>query len=391
MTRRVEKIYPSKGALGKVLRSSKKLKLYLGVDPTGGNLHLGHAIPLMKLQEFIEFGHQVIFLVGNFTALCGDPSGHEGARKSLTPTQIAKNMATYKKQASKVLDFSKTEMKYNAEWLSKLTFKKIIKLASNFTVQQMIERDLFQRRLKAKRPIYLHEFLYPLLQGYDSVAMNVDLEVGGTDQTFNMLAGRALQKIYNKKEKFVLTTKMVVGLDGERMSKTRGNTVNLLDGPDEMYGKIMSLRDELIVPYFELCTTVPMTKIKELSGVAKREPMGVKKQLAYEITKMYHSEREAAAAQREFEEVFQKGGIPKSPPTLEIKVGERIKIGEKTTVGDLLVRCKLTGSRSEAHRLINQGGVKVDGKKVKDYRAQVKIRDGMIVKVGKRRFTKIKG
>jgi tyrosyl-tRNA synthetase len=394
LTRRVEKIYPSKEALEKVLRSGKKLKLYLGVDPTGGNLHLGHAVPLMKLQEFINLGHHVIFLVGNFTALCGDPSGHEGTRKSLAPTQISKNMATYKKQASKVLDFSKTEMKYNADWLAKLTFEEIIKLASNFTVQQMIERDLFQRRLKAKKPISLHEFLYPLLQGYDSVAMNVDLEVGGTDQTFNMLAGRALQKIYNKKEKFVLTTKMIVGLDGRQMSKSWGNTVNILDKSNDMYGKIMSLRDELILQYFEMCTNVSLHSIKEHEEALKAgkvHPMDLKKQLAFDIVKMYHSEKEAKQAQKEFKKVVQKGALPGFIPTATGSFGTRK--GDKMKAIDLLMEVadKLAvPSRSEAKRMIIQGGVEVDKKKIKDPNKVIHVKSGMVLRYGKRSYVQLK-
>ncbi|MFQ5722840.1 MAG: tyrosine--tRNA ligase [Candidatus Aminicenantales bacterium] len=385
LTRRVDKIYPSKEALEKILRSGKKIKLYLGIDPTGGDLHLGHAVPLMKLQEFVKLGHHVIFLVGNFTALCGDPSGHEGARKRLTPAQITKNMATYKKQASKILDFSKTEMKYNADWLAKLSFAEIIKLASHFTVQQMIERSLFQRRLKAKKPIHLHEFLYPLLQGYDSVAMNVDLEMGGTDQTFNMLAGRTLQKIYNKKEKFVLTTKMITGLDGKAMSKTSGNTVNILNDPNDMYGKIMSLHDDLIIQYFEMCTNVPLQSIKAMEKdmrAGKINPMDLKKKLAFEIVKMLHSEKDAKNAGKEFERVFQKRKQPSEPPSYQA-TKKRYKIV------DLLVDTRLASSKSEAKRLIERGGVDVDGKVMDDTQKVIRIKDGSIIRVGKRRFIKI--
>lgn len=396
LTRRVSKIYPSKKALEKVLRSGKKIKLYLGVDPTGGNLHLGHAVPLMKLQEFISLGHHVTFLVGNFTALCGDPSGHEEKRKSLTPAQIAKNMTTYKKQASKVLDFSKTKMRYNADWLAKLTFEEIIKLASNFTVQQIIERDLFQRRLRAKKPIFLHEFLYPLLQGYDSVSMNVDLEVGGTDQTFNMLAGRTLQKIYNKKEKFVLTTKMIVGLDGRQMSKSWGNTVNILDGASEMFGKIMSLRDELIFQYFELCTNIPIQLIKEKEATLKsgKSPMDLKRELATETVKIYHGEKAAKQADEEFERVTQKGALPGHIPTATGSFGTMK--GNKMKAIDLLM--EVAGilsipSRSEAKRMIIQGGAATiyEGieKKIKDPNGTIQIKEGMVIRYGKRGYAKL--
>ncbi len=391
LTRRVEKIYPSKEALEKVLRKGKKLKLYLGIDPTGGNLHLGHAIPLMKLQEFIDLGHHVIFLVGNFTALCGDPSGHEGARKRLTPKEIEENMTTYKRQASKVLDFSKTEMKYNADWLAKLTFEEIIKLASYFTVQQMIERDLFQRRLKGKKPIFLHEFLYPLLQGYDSVAMNVDLEVGGTDQTFNMLAGRTLQKIYNKKEKFVLTVKMIIGLDGKTMSKTSGNTVNILDTPTDMFGKIMSMTDDLVIQYFKMCTNVPLQLIKDKERglkAGKIHPMELKKKLAFEIVKMYHSQKDAETSEKEFERMFQKQKLPAKIPAFKTKV-------ETWSLVHFLVESGLASSKSEAKRLIRQGSIRIispelisaKGKKITDLESKIKIGD--IVRVGKVRIVKL--
>lgn len=391
LTRRVERIYPSRKALEKVLRSGKKIRLYLGVDPTGGNLHLGHAVPLMKLQEFIELGHQVIFLVGNFTALCGDPSGHDGPRKRLTSVQIDKNMATYKKQASKILDFSKTEMKYNADWLAKLSFEQIIELASKFTVQQMIERSLFQRRLKAKRPISLHEFLYPLLQGYDSVAMDVDLEVGGTDQTFNMLAGRTLQKIYNKKEKFVLTTKMITGLDGKQMSKTSGNTVNILDEPNNMYGKIMSLHDDLIIQYFEMCTNVPLQSIKahkEALQKKKINPMNLKKQLAFEIAKMYHSEKDAKNAEKEFERQFQKGKLPTQIPWTAVVEKGVYTISK--LMPKLIPDYAGTATISATKRLIKQEGLEFEGKKIDDPQLEVSVKGGEIIKAGKRKVYKIK-
>jgi len=382
LTRRVEKIYPSKEAFEKVLRSGKKISLYLGIDPTGVNLHLGHAIPLMKLQEFVELGHHVIFLVGNFTALCGDPSGHEKTRKSLSQKEIEKNMVTYKKQASKILNFTKAELKYNAEWLSKLTFAKIINLASNFTVQQMIERDLFQRRIKDKKPIFLHEFLYPLLQGYDAVAMNVDLQVGGSDQTFNMLAGRTLQKIINNKELFVLTTKMITGLDGRMMSKTSGNTINILDSPSDIYGKVMSMVDELIIEYFEMCTNVSLQTIEEHKEMLKANPMNLKKKLAWELVKIYHGIKAANEAQKNFEQVFQKRELPKEGITTIPK------LSGSATITDALVEAGTVSSRSEAKRLITQGSVDINDQTITDPQYN-QISNNSIIKVGKRKFIKI--
>lgn len=388
LTRGVEKIYPSKQALEKLLRSGKKITLYLGVDPTGGNLHLGHAIPLMKLQEFVELGHNVIFLVGDFTALCGDPSGHEKVRKKLSSKQVEKNMSTYKKQAGKILDFSKVEMKYNTDWLAQLTFREIIELASHFTVQQIIERDLFQKRLKAKKEIHLHEFLYPLLQGYDSVAMNVDLEVGGTDQTFNMLAGRKLQKIYNKKGKCVLTIKMIPGLDGQQMSKTSGNTVNILDQPENMFGKLMSLNDNHIIVYFEMCTKVPLQLIKaqqKALASGRVNPMDLKKRLAFEIVKMYHSELAAQKAQKEFEQVFQKRKLPKQIPATPKAVAPG-----SYSISKLLAVSGATTSMAEAKRLIKQSGLDFEGKTVQNPQQEISIKGGEILKIGKKRFIKIK-
>jgi len=381
LNRGVEGILPSKKGLADLMRK-KKIRLYNGIDPTGADLHLGHTLVLRKLKEFQDLGHEVILLVGTFTAQIGDPSDREAPRQPLTPAQIKKNMATYRKQASKILDFKKAKIKYNGDWLAKLTFKDLTGLASHFTVPQLLERDMFQERMKKRKEIWISEFLYPLMQGYDSVAMDVDLEVGATDQTFNMLIGRKLQKIYNKKEKFVLTTPMLAGLDGRKMSKTYGNAVNLTDSPRDMFGKLMSLKDELITEYFELCTDVPTKKIKSLTQEMKKDPMGVKKQLAYEITKMYHGGKEAIKAQKGFEKVFERREAPKTMPQVKIRK-------KQFTVDAILVKCKLAQSKSEAQRLIKQGGVRVDGEKVTTSHKPLAIRDGMVIKVGKRRFIRI--
>lgn len=390
LTRRVDKIYPSRKALEKKLRSGKKLKLYLGLDPTGNNLHLGHVIPLLKLKEFLALGHKVIFLVGNFTALCGDPSGHEEVRRGLTAAEIAKNMATYKKQAGKVLNFAEVEMKYNNDWLAKLTLKETIELAAHFTVQQNIERDLFQQRLKKRKPIYLHEFLYPLLQGYDSVAMNVDLEVGGTDQTFNMLAGRTLQKVYHQKEKFVLTCQMMLGTNGQIMSKTSGNTINILDSPKDKFGKVMSIIDPMIIHYFEFATNLPLAQLKKYENglrSSRLDPMETKKKLAFEIVKLYHGEKAAQKAQEEFEERFQKKKALNP-------LGIRIKTGAMSLV-EFLLHAGLASSKSEAKRLIRQNSVKILPPGSTDLsQAQVaslatKVKTGEIVKVGKLKVVKL--
>ncbi|MEK7482475.1 MAG: tyrosine--tRNA ligase, partial [Patescibacteria group bacterium] len=364
LTRGVEKILPNKEGLAKLM-SQKKIRLYLGVDPTSPNLHLGHVIPLRKLQQFADLGHEAILLFGTFTAQIGDPSGRDERRKPLTAEQVEKNMADYQKQASKVLNFSKVKIKRNGDWLSKLTFSDVSELASRFTVPRIMERDMFQERLKKGEDIWLNEFLYPLMQGYDSVAMDVDLEIGGNDQTFNMLAGRKLQKDINKKEKFVLTTPMLVGLDGRKMSKTFDNTVNIADEPNEMYGKIMSLKDELIIPYFQICTDIESREIaimeKELKA-NKINPRDTKARLAGEIVKMYHGEKAAKAASIEFDRVFKDKKLPQDIDKISIKEKEMPII-------DLLVKTKLAVSKSSAKRLIIQGAVKIDDKPQSDWQA----------------------
>ncbi len=385
LTRRVEQILPSKEKL-KDLMLKRKIKVYWGIDPTSPNLHLGHLITLKKLKEFQELGHKVILLIGDFTAQIGDPSGRDVVRKPLTKEQVKENLKGYKRQISKILDISKLEIVFNSKWLSKLKFEDILKLASHFTVQRMLERDFFQRRLKKGNPIWIHEFLYPLMQGYDSVALNVDLEIGGSDQLFNMLCGRELMKIFKKKEKFVLTTPLLLGLDGRKMSKTFQNTVNFEDDPNEMYGKIMSMKDELIIDYFKLCTDLPLNEIEEMEGSLKRKkvnPRDLKAKLAKEIVKIFYGERKAQKAQREFERVFKEKKLPSKIPQMEIKE-------EELPILDLLVKTKLAKSKSEAKRLILQGGVKINKKAKKNWREKIKIEDGLIIQVGKKRFIKIK-
>jgi len=380
----VEEILPSKKGLFGLL-GKRKIKVYQGIDPTYPYLHLGHTIPLRKLQEFSDLGHEVFLLIGNFTAQIGDPSGREEARRPLTKEEVKKNMETYKKQASKILDFSKVKIVYNADWLSGLKFGDVLKLAGKFSVQQMLEREMFQKRIKEKRPIWLHEFLYPLMQGYDSVHLNVDLEIGGRDQVFNMLCGRELQRLYNKKEKFVLTLPILEGLDGRKMSKTFQNTVNLTDEPNDMYGKIMSLRDDLIIKYFELCTDLPLNKIKEMERELKFKrvnPRDLKAKLAREIVKIYYGKEAAGKAEEEFERVFKGRKFPKKIP--EIKIKEK-----SLNILDLLLKTKLVSSKSEAKRLILQKGVEINRVLKDDWREVVEIKKGMIIKVGKRRFVKL--
>ena len=385
LTRGVAEILPNKEGLVKLMKK-KRIYLYLGIDPTSPELHLGHAIPLRKLKQFQELGHNVIFLIGTFTAQIGDPSERDEKRKPLSLGQIEKNMATYKKQASKILDFSKIKIKYNADWLSKLSFQDLAKLTSYFTISQLLERDMFQRRLKRRKEVWVNELLYPLMQGYDSVAMNVDLEVGSTDQTFNMLVGRKLQKIYNKKEKFILTTPMLLGLDGQKMSKTFRNTVNLTDKPGDMYGKLMSLRDELITQYFKLCTEVPLKEIKVIEEELKQKkinPRDLKAKLAKEIVKLYHGERKAILAEEEFNRIFKEKKLPSKIPVF--KTSKKV-----LNILDLIFESGLVSSKSQAKRLVLEKGVKIDRKLKTNWKEKIKIKDGMILQVGKRKFIKIK-
>lgn len=382
LSRSVETYVPKEG-LKERLKSGKKMKIYLGLDPTSTRIHLGNAVPLRKLRDFQRAGHEVIFLVGSFTALIGDTSDKDAMRKPLTSVEIEQNFHTYKQQASKILDFGKAKILYNGDWLSDLSFKNIVELAQHFTVQQMIERDMYQKRLKEGKPIGLHEFLYPLMQGYDSVHMEVDMEIGGNDQLFNMLAGRTLLKAYKGKDKFVLTTPLIEGLDGRKMSKSYGNTIDLTDEPKDMFGKVMSMKDELIIKYLTICTDLPMKEINEIDKALKNglNPRDAKMRLGQEIVALYHGAEAATQAQKEFVTMFQKGGLPDEMPEFKIS-------GERNII-DLLELCKLIESRADGKRLIQQGGVKINSEKVDDMNAVIHLKKGMVVSAGKRRFAKI--
>ena len=381
LTRQVVVVLPKKKSLGDLMKK-RKIRVYLGVDPTSSLLHLGHAIPLRKLRQFQDLGHEVILLFGTFTAQIGDPSGRDKTRKSLSPREITNNMATYKKQAEKILDTKKTTYKKNGDWLGKLKFRDILKILSYFTVSQLLERDMFQERMKKGNEVWVHEFLYPMMQGYDSVAMNVDLEVGATDQTFNMLVGRKLQKIYNSKEKFILTTPLLIGLDGRKMSKTHNNTVNLTDTPEDMYGKLMGLKDKFIIHYFELCTDVSLKEIQKLKKQVETSPRDTKALLARKIVVLYHGKEKAKKAEKAFDRVFRKKEFPANISVFRIKK-------TAVTAVDLLIQTKLVVSKSEARRVLEQGGVKIGGRVVKNRDERIKIKKGIIVQVGKRRFAKI--
>ena len=382
LSRGVEAIVPKKG-LKEKMQSGKKLKVFLGIDPTSTQIHLGNAVPLRKLRDFQMAGHQVIFLVGSFTALIGDTSDKDAMRQPLTPEQVEANFHTYKEQASKIIDFSKAEIVYNSDWLSNLSFKNVVELAQHFTVQQMIERDMYQKRLKEGKPIGLHEFFYPLMQGYDSVHMEVDLEIGGNDQLFNMLAGRTLLQDYKGKEKFVLTTPLIEGTDGRKMSKSYGNVINITDEPGDMYGKVMSMTDDLIVKYLLLCTDLPLEEVDEIDKALKgsMNPRDAKMKLAREIVTLYHDKKAAMQAEQDFVNVFKKGGVPDDMPEFELS-------GDRNII-DLLKLCKLVGSKSEGRRAVEQGGVKVNDKKVTSVNDVIHLEKDMVIQVGKRRFAKL--
>ncbi len=384
LTRGVERIYPNKQALRKVLSGKKKIKLYQGFDPSMPNLHLGHLVGLLKLKQFQDLGHQVIFLIGDFTGMIGDPTNKKAARQKLSRQQVLANAKNWQKQASKVLNFSgknPVQIKFNSEWNDRYTFKDVIDVTANFTVQQMLERDFFQRRLKDQKPIYLHEFLYPVAQSIDCVEMGVDLEIGGSDQTFNMLAGRNLMKALKQKEKYVLTTKLLTDSRGEKAGKTTNNALFLNTPPNQMYGAIMAFPDEIVPLAFELLTQMASSKIETLKQ--KLEPMILKKKLALEIVGLIHSSREAEEAQIEFERVFQAGKLPGKVPVFNLD--------QKTiSLLELLKKTNLVASGGEAKRLIRQGAVEVDQKKIKDLNEIINLKKPIILRVGKKKFIKVK-
>jgi len=380
LTRGVAKILPSKESLKKLM-DQKKIRVYLGIDPTGSLLTLGHSVVLRKLQQLADLGHEVILLIGNGTVKIGDPTGKDTTRPELTNEEIENNFKDWKKQASKILNFDKIEIRRNGDWLDKLTYVDLIKIMAKTTVQQLMERDMFQDRLKNSLPIHAHEIIYPLMQGYDSVVMDVDLEIGGTDQIFNMMMGRTLQKSYNNKEKWVLATPIIDGLDGRKMSKSYGNFIALTENPIDMYGKLMKISDEMIINYFTVLTDVPMESIRkmELDIRDGGNPMEWKKKLAREITKMYHSEELASQAKVHFENTIQNKQIPEKNPTYLISASS-------TTILSLATGARKELSSSDVKRRIEQGAVSIDGKKITDPNQKITPKSGSILKTGKRDF-----
>jgi len=363
LTRGVERIFPDKKVLETVLMSGKKIRLYYGIDPTGSTLHLGHLVQLLKLRKFQDFGHEVIILIGDFTAQIGDPTDKQAARTPLTHDQVLENAKEYKKQIGKILDLTKPNIRFlhNEEWTNKLTPQDMLELASHFTVSNLLARDMFQERMKAGKEVYVHEFLYPIFQAYDAVSMDVDLQIGGNDQMFNMLAGRDLMKRKKQKEMFVLTTKLLTDPTGKKMGKTEGNMITLNDSANNMFGKVMSWSDSMIPLGFELCTDLDPTNFID------EKPRDQKIKLANEITKIYHGIEAAEKAQESFEQAFSKGGVPK-----DIEIA---KVAKDTPLVEILLKQGLISSKSEFNRLNKEGAIR-------------EIEKG-VYRIGKHRFLRI--
>ena len=375
-----------KKKLEKSVATNTPLIVKLGLDPTAPDIHLGHTVVLRKLKLFQDFGHKVIILIGDFTARIGDPTGKSVTRPPLTEEQVITNAKTYQEQIFKVLDPEKTEVRFNSEWLSKLDFADVLKLASKYTVARMLERDDFHKRYTEGRPISIHEFMYPLMQGYDSIALKADVEFGGTDQTFNLLMGRHLQGEEGMPEQTIITMPILEGLDGvQKMSKSLGNYIGISEAPSEMYGKAMSIPDELMMRYFMLVTDMSIEEQEQLSkdlesGAA--HPRDVKMKLAHTIVRLYHGEEAANFGQNEFVRVFQKHAMPTGIPEYKVAITE-----EPVFVPQLLSDAGLTASNGEARRSIKAGAFKIDGEKCNE--EHIVLKDGMVLQVGKRKFIKI--
>jgi len=380
LSRGVEDVFVKDDLISK-LKSGKQLRIKLGVDPTSPNIHLGRAVVIRKLRDFQKLGHKVIFLIGDFTALIGDPSDKLDKRPMLTEQKIKENLKTYKEQVGKIIDLKNVEFKFNSQWLSKLNFKEVAELAETFSVSQMTGRRNFKDRLDNSVEVSLREFLYPLMQGYDSVVLKSDIEIGGFDQLFNLKAGRIIQKHFGMKEQDVLTVQMLEGTDGRKMSSSWGNIVAINDFPNDMYGKIMALRDELIDKYFLLCTDVSTEEINIINEEIKngKNPKEAKMRLAREIVTIYHSKKDAESAEKNWVETFSKGGVPDDVEVLKFKEGKGLI--------DVLVENKVVESRGEFRRLIDGGGIKkTDGTQIKDPNI---LAENDTYKIGKRRFVKL--
>jgi tyrosyl-tRNA synthetase len=366
------------------LESGKPLRVKAGFDPTAPDLHLGHTVLINKLKQFQDLGHEVLFLIGDFTAMIGDPTGKSATRPPLSPEDIEKNAETYKEQVFKILDPAKTTVMFNSEWMGQMTAADMIKLAATQTVARMLERNDFEDRYKSGTPIAIHEFLYPLVQGYDSVAMDADIELGGTDQKFNLLMGRTLQSHFGKKPQCTLTMPILEGLDGvQKMSKSLGNYIGIKDEPNDMFGKVMSVSDDLMWRYYELLSFLSLEEIEELKRSVENgeNPRNVKIKLALELIERFHSAEAAQSALKDFETKFSKNAIPDEMP--------EFTFNEAMPLANLLKEAGLVGSTSDAHRMIKQGAVKLNGEKIEDGRVTVEACEKQVYQVGKRKFARI--
>jgi len=391
LTRGVDTIYPTKEELEKVLRSGKKLKLYQGFDPTGTHLHIGHMIGLRKLRQWQDLGHHVIFLIGDGTGEAGDPSGKTKSRDTFfTSKQLRQNAKDYILQAGKIVRFegeNPIEIRYNGDWLNSLTKPEILDLLGHFSLQQLEERDLFVERKEQDQTVNMREFIYPVLQAYDSVAMEVDLEIGGSDQMFNMLAGRQLVKEMLKKDKFVMTTPLLADSNGVKIGKSEGNVIAVTDKPEDLFGKIMTLPDNVIVKAFEYLTDIAMNKIYaiEKSINAGENPVKYKKKLAYEIVKQLNDKKSAEQAQEHFEKTVQQKEMPQEIPTITLPSN----LNSGATIAEVIVALDLVESKAEAKRVIEQHGVTIDNEVIDNPKQAFTPEDRMIIKVGKRKFVRI--
>ncbi|MCH8217523.1 MAG: tyrosine--tRNA ligase [Planctomycetes bacterium] len=371
--------------LGAAAQEGRPLRIKLGLDPTSPDIHLGHTVVLHKLRQFQDLGHKAVLIIGDYTAQIGDPTGQNKTRPMLNAEEIRANAQSYCEQAGKILDRSEErfEIRYNSEWLADMTLLEMIQLAAKKTVAQMLQRDSFKNRLQANVDVYIHEFLYPLLQGYDSYAIKADVELGGTDQTFNNLVGRDVQKAYGQGQQVVMTMPILAGIDGvEKMSKSKNNTIGVTDRPDDMFGKVMSISDEMMEDYFTLVTETPVEQIKVLVDPTQTHPKEAKVLLGKAVVAQFHHDAAAQVAADHFDKVFRQKGIP-----AEIAV---VVIGDEALMASkLLLECNLVASGGEGKRMIRQGGASIDGQKLTDPQAMVSPRDGAVVKVGKRKFAKL--
>ncbi len=388
LNRRINEVIPDKDTLRKMLLSGKRIRIYQGFDPTSPNLHIGHLVGILTLKAFQDLGHEVIFLIGDFTATIGDPTGKDKARVPMTHEQVLTNAKTYQEQVNSILNFggeNPAQLKFNGTWLRKMTLEETLQLAMGFTVQQIIERDMFQKRMTEGKPISLHELLYPILVTKDALEMEVDIELGGSDQMFNMSVGRHVIKSLIGKDKLAVTTMLLADSSGRKIGKTEGNAINIAAKPEDLYGQLMSLSDDAIMPCFRLITLIPNNQLDELASQVSANPMVTKKRLAWEVVKMLHNEETANQAQEHFEKTVQAGTLPQDIPTVALSAFNETTV----TLEDVLVNLHLVNTNSEGRRLIEQNAVKVDGQVINNRKELITLKPGLVIQAGKRKFVKI--